>query len=1042
MKSPLCLWLLLLLSLFSIASFARTGEAPPAHHPNASNANAGGILDDGVIPVSSQFTIPGPLRSFLRMAGISQKISPDEALPLLSRNIFTQGFEGGTHPTEFLLLLRRYVVQARELNALAAGSGMVIRVKNCDEARPLLQILGYRVRAACGEPSTALQTEDAERAFLTTDSGFPLAELEQTLQGGKPFEYHYSSSSVRVEFSESEWTKASLKNHNESSKDLLETILNDGRVARLYWAMSKLDPETSEFMRKSIGVGKMLPFAAVLDFYGKRFCVRDGRVVVPGGSKAENAWKELVGTSPDSPAVFLERLLATDRGWLAAYFDSISRASQPRQDYFTEPHRLRLFYEGLRGSDPTPPATRGSFRPSPALLLLATRLQLDANGRPIIPGSLEVWKEILQGPNAKLVRRWGKHSANPANADQLIRLMFALSRPPTDSGPLQIFMTASELDHRRPEGRHLSPATVRLLASKFEDFSDQFRIFSEFSELSDESIAQFVDVIQKLNTVPMGVRGNALGIFQANVGIWQILARQGEISSSQIDESWKQTIEPFAGVRSLNDLYDAGRASLTSVFKVVTGKPKVSQDDIIELLAGPLQTSPDGMRVHRDLARRIRSVLDDQRLVSIDTLMTVGDALHRKEQGKQPEEFVIQLAGQTREFEMPRPIFTNSERTEWAAGIYNNHHTDVQMRTDVVKVLRASSVSNPQIEDARGELSSFLRDTLVGLNYAYYEPPGSQALHNNPLFVRSHDFAGESISGMKTLWQASELIGQGSAAGGGAHFVGSLADLPYSLAEVEQDFISPENVQALIWNQMTPELLTSAVLPRWWNVTPIELHAIALYQKTGEELLTGSATDSELRSKVMSVLSDRFLPQRSWEVERMLRNGRASEVLAQTMPADTFYLTAEFQRRYPDFTGPLGSASRELQQLRIQHPEQVDWKRLSHDFGTPHPSIAQNYGLELLNVAPMPPFAGNPSRYLAESLDSPNLYWARLADEGGYSPVMLNHLVPELTRLMVRKIFATDFEDWTALLRAMHEAGDEFRQGKLGSPQELTRLEH
>jgi hypothetical protein len=44
---------------------------------------------------------------------------------------------------------------------------------------------------------------------------------------------------------------------------------------------------------------------------------------------------------------------------------------------------------------------------------------------------------------------------------------------------------------------------------------------------------------------------------------------------------------------------------------------------------------------------------------------------------------------------------------------------------------------------------------------------------------------------------------------------------------------------------------------------------------------------------------------------------------------------------------------------------------------------------------------------------------------------MLNRLVPELTRLMVTKIFATDFEDWPALLRAMHEAGDDFRNGKL-----------
>ncbi len=51
----------------------------------------------------------------------------------------------------------------------------------------------------------------------------------------------------------------------------------------------------------------------------------------------------------------------------------------------------------------------------------------------------------------------------------------------------------------------------------------------------------------------------------------------------------------------------------------------------------------------------------------------------------------------------------------------------------------------------------------------------------------------------------------------------------------------------------------------------------------------------------------------------------------------------------------------------------------------------------------------------------------------GYSPVMLNRLVPELTRRMTAKIFATDLEDWPAMLRAMHEAGDELRQGKITS---------
>jgi hypothetical protein len=81
----------------------------------------------------------------------------------------------------------------------------------------------------------------------------------------------------------------------------------------------------------------------------------------------------------------------------------------------------------------------------------------------------------------------------------------------------------------------------------------------------------------------------------------------------------------------------------------------------------------------------------------------------------------------------------------------------------------------------------------------------------------------------------------------------------------------------------------------------------------------------------------------------------------------------------------------------------------------------------------MPAFSGYSSRLLAESWDSPNLYWARLADETGYPAVTLNHLVPDLTRHMVEKIFATDFEDWPALLRAMHETGEDFRKGKMGS---------
>ncbi len=1037
MKSLVCVCVLAALSSFAGEMFAGTPALISSRTATQPDVAAMSLPEDGALPVS-QFTIPGPLRSFMRMAGISQKVMPEEVLPLLSRNVFAQGYEE-SHPTEFLVLLKRYIVQARELTTLAAANGMIIRVSNCDDARPLLRILGYRPRPDCGHPGSSLQTDDPERAFLTIDSGFPLPELEETLEGGKPFEYPYSSSSMPVLFAEGEWTQVSKRNNKESSNDLIDTIVSDSAVARLYWAFSKLDPETAIYFQHSIGIAKLLPYGAVLDFYGRRICIRGGRVLVPGGAAAEPAWKDLVGASPASPAAFVIRLLAKDKGWLAAYFDVLSRTNGTREAYFTDARRLRMFYASLRSPSLSMEATRGVFRPAPAMLLLTTRLQFDDNGEPLVPGSLAVWNDIFSsGKNVRVVRKAARQNSKLTSPDQLVQVMFALSRVNTETGPLQTYMAISQLDARRSPGHHLAPQTVRLLASKFEDFSDQYRIFSEFPELSDESIALFLDTVQTLDKVPTPVRGNAFGTFQAEVGIWQILARQGQISNAHLNDSWQQIIKPFDTIRSGAQLYDAGQTSFGHLLRSATGKSTGSQDEIIELLAGPRQSNPEGMRIHRELAGRIRSVLDDQRLVSLDTLFIVGNALREKERGKEPEEYVLLLAGQTREFQMPRPIFTNGERIEWAAGVYNDHHAETQMRSDLTKVLKSRAASPAQLEEARAQLSSFLRDTLVGLNYAYYEPPGAQALHNNPLLVRSHDFAGETVSGIKTLWQAPTLLGQGSPAGGGAHFVGSIADLPYSLAEIEQDFISPDNVQALVWEELAPELLTSAVLPRWWNVTPVELHAIALYQRTGEELLTVSANDEVLRKKVTAILSNRLPPQQLERAERDLRTNRVSELLSQMMPADTFYLAEEFLRKYPAQASALGSTMQELQRLAEQHPEQVNWNRLSHDFGTPHPNLARTYGLELLNVPPMPAFSGDSSRYMAESWDSPNLYWARLADEAGYSPVMLNHLVPELTRLMVRKIFATDLEDWPALLRAMHEAGDDFRHGKLDLPQTVS----
>jgi len=1021
----LCLFFSLTVSVFSAAAGSSSDTSTTVQSPEVPKPD---------LSSNAAVSIPGPLRSFLRMAGISQKISDEEVLPLLARNVAVEGYQGrkdrqGT-PTEFLILLKRYVGQARDLVALAGPEG-VLRVSDCEQATPLLSILGYRLKQGCGK-NASLETAEPEKAFLTIDSGFPLAQLEETLQGGKPFVYPFPSAQVPLLFSVTDWTQID-SGEKHAGNDLLMSLLDDPMVARLYWAMARMDSETGLALKQIVGIPRLLPFAPVLDFYGSHISIRNGRVLVPGGPSAETAWKDLAGASPDSLKEFIARLLAKDDGWLAAYFDTLSRLAPAQQAYFTSARRLPLFYEALRGKDLSPGPARPVFRPDPGLLLLVTRLQFDSSGQPTVPGNLEVWQQILkQRTEFKVVRQWAKRSDHWKNPDQLVEAMFAFSRQSTEEGPLPIYLTLSAIDNGRPQP--LSPETVRLLAAKFSRYGNQYLIFSEFRGLDDASITHFLHVADVLDHISnITLRANALGIFQANVGLWQILARQGQISPEDLNDSWQKVISPFAsGVASSAQLFDAAQASIHDLWRSAAGRPNLSQGEVISLLAGPSQSHPAGQQVRQELANRIRSVMEGQRLVSLDTLLALGDGLNELAQGKPVGDRLIPLAGELKEFEMPRPMFTSSERSEWAAGFYNTRHSSLQTRTDLMKIIKSPS-SKKDLADARGIVTPFLRDTLVGLNYAYYEPPGAQILLNNPLYVRSHDFSGEMAMGGGQSWHVPHVFGSGLPAGGGAHLAGSLADLPFVLAEAEQDFIVPENVQALIWHELVPGLVSSATLPRWWGVTPNELHAVTLYQRTGEELLAAAARDEKLRGTVLNILSERMVPLRIERMERSLRTGAVDDALSRVMPGETFYLAAEFRRRFPGENNSWGKAGEELESLSSRYPAEVSWKRLSEDFGVPHPALAQSYTRELLNVKPFPAFMGYSSRLLAESWDSNNLYWARLADELGYPPVMLNRLVPELTYRMVEKIFATDFEDWPAMLRAMRETGEEFRQGKITS---------
>ena len=80
------------LLILGACSSARAAQAPQAadspQGTASSDQSSAGLPNETVI-------IPGPLRSFLRMAGISQEIAPaNDVLPLLARNAFLYGHVG------------------------------------------------------------------------------------------------------------------------------------------------------------------------------------------------------------------------------------------------------------------------------------------------------------------------------------------------------------------------------------------------------------------------------------------------------------------------------------------------------------------------------------------------------------------------------------------------------------------------------------------------------------------------------------------------------------------------------------------------------------------------------------------------------------------------------------------------------------------------------------------------------------------------------------------------------------------------------------
>ncbi len=966
--------------------------------------------------------IPGPLRSFARMAAVSSDLGPDDLLAALARNVVTNGYQAShsndaLEQTEYLKLVHRYLSQARELDKLA-GEKRVIEISSCEskEAGDLLRIIGYRMRGGCGS-EVVLETVNASRAFLTTDSGFPLANLEQALRTNRPFTYDYHPTRAPVMYGPDYWLTG-----REKGTEFIDNFLSDPSLCRLYLGLSKLDRDTAAELRKAMPAPRIKAYAHVLDFFGGMFEIREGKALVPGGEKTAAAWAELAGAPPSQGAAFFEKLLARDDGWLASLFDAMSRMSGPARDYLTDPVRLKRFYTAIRGRVTSPGPARPVFRSNADMMLLTTRLRVEADGRAHIPGGLEVWKNLfVNHPHGKYDGKLTKSAVGWKEPEDVLEALFGLSRKAVENEPLKIFMAVSDLDRNR--AKPLEPDTVDKLARNFKAMGSQYAIFNDAPVVSDKTIVQFLDTAVAIGKIkdPL-LRADTAGTMQALIGLWQIFSRQGILPAASADSSLSSIIGSFAQIRGERELFDSGRNCVNILLKATGSKEGVSPHDrLVDLISGT--GNPTDIETHETMVKDAIRVLEAQHIVSLKTLFDLADHLESLGKGEKLNTALVnRLASRISEIQLPRAALTTVEKNAYAFGYWTERHVENQRKVNLRATIDRAAGNAEKLKDARALMAPFLRDTLVALNYAHYAPPGAQILYTNPLFVRGHDFLG--VQGSNHTWRSTEMFGTGWPSNGGGRLVGSLSGLAYALAEAEQNFLIPSQTQALIWADLVPQMILSAKIPRWWNTTPAQMHWIGLHMRYGKTLLAEAALDSTQRAALLETLSAYAAPARTRAIARLLDGGDARGAAENIMPAELYAVAVDTVARRKGTAGPLLS---EIARLRAEVPNQVSNETISRAFGTPKPTLANSYRPELLKLRTFPTLMGYSSRIMAESWESNTLYWVSLADEVHASPGQLNVLIPEWTRRVVERIFASHLEDWPALLRSLNIVGEDVR---------------
>ena len=311
------------------------------------------------------------------------------------------------------------------------------------------------------------------------------------------------------------------------------------------------------------------------------------------------------------------------------------------------------------------------FAPARDLVLLTARLRLNPDGRPHLPGGLEVWKNMYASKAlAKFDPKLAKAAPGWKEPEEVVEAFFGLAKKMADNEPLQIFMALTDVERNR--AKPLETATVDALVRDYRLLGPQYPLFADVPTVSDATIVAFLESARANSQMrDFALRGDAAGTLQALAAFWQIFVRQGNIAPADADGALMTVLRPFAKIQNSRDVFDAGEKGVRALLDAAQASAAVgtTQDHILDLLAGTKPTAgPDLSHAQQQMLQDMTRAFEAQRLVLLETLFALADRLESAASGQKIDAAeMAKLASRIAEVQLPRNSLTTRERTEMSA---------------------------------------------------------------------------------------------------------------------------------------------------------------------------------------------------------------------------------------------------------------------------------------------------------------------------------------------------------------------------------------